>query len=382
MSCNRTKDYEIEVGVAKCIGNTPLDAEKWGGGTYPTVSKIYPVIEPAVPNETPEYYENTEQTGNVVKKKDEQTSIPVSDSINTHIYPESFGFWAFSALSYEDLSGPHADSGDQAHIYELRGVGRDQCTYTDAEAVLATANAGLSPAYNASDIVNSDICITKEMGPADYKVCNARCESATFTGNQKEGLRAELSYIAETKTTDAGKTESGAWSLTKTDFQNLALMRQATCEVNSVAVGIYDFSIGVNWGLASDRYPTGSGLRRAEPFTTGPTTVEVSFTIDSHSSLTFEDYRKNNTIVPLKIECTQSSGFVGFYMAELQIQGVDVDPSDGSRQSVTAKAVFPEGTDPFTTERTFDAGEVSLLHNPSFYMIVKNSKTINYMREE
>lgn len=387
MSCaTRTKGYEVREGIAPCVGLTPTTAERWGGGTYPAVTKIFKTHSIVVPTEAPEFEDNIEVTGDVSKGRDYLTAKPNEGTISTLIYLESVGSFLYPALGYADLSGPHADGSLQAHIFEIDGTGFDQCAYTSAEAALATANLSLSPAYDAGDRKNREFTRLIDLGPDDRKQANCRVNSFTLSGNGKETIKCEIGFLSEEIVKDTGKTESGAWTFTSADFQNPLQFRQTSSfEVEGVEVGILDFNYTLSKEMDGERYPNGTGnngLNRAEPFTTGPATVELTFTVEKHDALTWENYRDNDTNIAIKHEFTQgSTGFFGVYFPEVQVKNAEVDIANGSRINITAVANFREGTDSFATERTFDGGEIALLNQTPMYIIVKNSKTINYMRE-
>ena len=386
MTCaNRTKGFKVVEGFAYGTGLTPTAGELWGGGTAPTVDNRFVTETPIPPSETPEYYENVETTGDVSKNGDYLTAIPSEGSITTLVYPQSTGFFLYHGLGAVDYSGPHADGSLEMHMFELDGNGRDQCSYTSAEAALATANASLNPIYDSSDIKNRDFTRLVAMGPADYKQVNCRINAFTFMGTQKEPLKIEAGFVSEVVNKDETKTDSSAWTLTDSDFINpLQLRNTSAFEVQGVEVGIFDFNYAVEWDIDPDRYPTGtsnSGLSRAEPFTNSAK-VNVTFTVEKHDSLLWENYRDNATTVKIKHEMTLgSTGFLGLYMPEVQIKTVEVDPQGGSRIAITAEAHHVTGADPFSTERTHDGGTVTRLYNTPIYAILKNSVTDNYGRQ-
>ena len=387
MSCaNRTKGYQVQEGFAYGVGLTPTSSELWGGGTYPTVDTIFKTTTPTPPTETPEYYDNDETTGDVSKSRDYLTAKPNEGTATTLVYPESTGFFLYNALGYADLSGPHADGSLYAHIFEIDGTGFDQCGYTSAEAALATANTSLSPSYNSGDRKNRDFVRLQNMGPADYKQANCRINSFVISGTSKEPVKYELGFLSEEVEKDTGKTESSAWTFTQSDFTSPIQLRQTSSfEVEGTEVGIMDFNYTLSKEIDGDRYPTGTandGFNRGEPFTNGPATVELTFTVEKHDALTWENYRTNNTNIAIKHEFTQSTtGFLGIYFPEVQVKTAEPDPAGGSRINITAVANYVTGTDPFDTERTFDVGEISRLYKTPMYIILKNSKSINYMRQ-
>lgn len=386
MSCaTRTKGYEVREGFVPCVGLTPTTAEKWGGGTFPTVDTIYKTSSITPPVEAPEYYDNDESTGDVSKSRDFLVAKPNEGTSTTYVYPESVGTFLYSGLGGVDYSGPHDSGSLKWHMFELDGTGFDQCEYTSVESALATANVGLSPAYNVGDIKNRDLTRLIEMGPADYKQANCRINSFTISGTAKEPLKIEFGYLSEEVVKDESKTDSGSWTFTQSDFNNPIELRQTSAfEVQGTSVGIFDFSYALTKEMDGDRFPTGTdneGLNRAEPFTTGGATVELSFTVEKHDALTWENYRDNDTLVNIKHEFTQgSTGFFGVYFPEVQIKNVEVDPSGGSRVAVTAMAHHCTGVDPFSTERTHDGGTVARVYNTPMYCILKNSKNVNYGR--
>ena len=303
MTCaTRTKGFKVVEGMAYGVGLTPLAGERWGGGTLPTVDTRFVTETPAIPSEVPEFYENTEATGDVSKNRDYLTAIPSEGTIDSLIYPQSHGFFLYHGLGAVDYSGPHADGSLNLHLFELDGNGRDQCLYTTAEAGLATANVALSPAYDSGDIKNRDFTRLVAGGPADYKQGNCRTNNFTSSGTQKEPLKLSLGFASESVTKDESKTESGAWTLTDTDFTTpLQLRNTSAFQVEGVEVGIFDFSYAVEWDIDVDRYPTGtanSGLSRAEPFTNS-VKVYVQFTVEKHDVLLWENYRDNDTSVKI-----------------------------------------------------------------------------------
>ena len=386
MTCaTRTKGFKVVEGFAYGVGLTPSTSELWGGGTYPSVDTRFVTETPVPPTETPEYYENIEATGDVSKNKDYLTAIPSEGTINTLNYPQSMGFFLYHGLGAVDYSGPHADDTLQMHLFEIDGNGRDQCSYTSAESALATANVGLSPAYNSGDIKNRDFTRLIAMGPADYKQANCRINNFTISGTQKEPLKIEAGFVSEIVVKDESKTDSSAWTLTDSDFTTPLQLRNTTAfQVQGVEVGIFDFSYATEWDIDPDRYPTGTannGLSRAEPFTNSAK-VNVQFTVEKHDALTWENYRDNATTIKVKHELTLgATGFLGLYFPEVQIKTVEIDPAGGSRVAITAEAHYRTGANPFTTECTHDGGEIALLYNTPMFAILKNSKTINYGRQ-
>lgn len=386
MTCTtRTKGFKLQQGVVNCVGLTPTTAEKWGGGTYPTVDKIYLTEDVTVPSETPEYYENIDSTGDASKDRDHLVAIPTEGTITTKVYPESAGIFLYTAMGYADLSGPHTDGSLQAHLFEIDGNGLEQCEYTTAEAALATANGALSPAYNSGDIKNRDFTRLIEMGPADYKQANCRVTGLTISGNSKEPLKFEISFVSEVVEKDGTKTESASWTLTQDDFATPIQLRHTTSfEVEGTEFGIFDFSYALTWDADTDRFPTGtsgSGLNRDEPMTNS-CAVELNFTIDRHDSTVWEGYRNSDTTIAIKHELTLgSTGFLGFYFPEVQVKTVEIDPTGGSRLAITAVANHCIGADPFATERTFGVTTVARVNSTPMYVILKNSKTANEMRK-
>jgi hypothetical protein len=386
MTCaNRTKGFKLVEGFAYGVGLTPTSAELWGGGTYPTVDTRYVTETVAPPSETPEYYENIETTGDVSKNKDYLTAIPSEGATNSLNYAQSMGFFLYHGLGAVDYSGPHADGSLNFHMFEIDGNGRDQCSYTSAEAALATANVGLSPAYDSGDIKNRDFTRLLSMGPADYKQANCRINNFVISGTQKEPLKIEAGFVSEIVEYDESKTESSAWTLTDSDFLNPMQLRNTSAfQVQDVETGIFDFNYTTEWDIDVDRYPTGTantGLSRAEPFTNSAK-VNVQFTVEKHDSLTWENYRDNATTVKIKHELTVgTTGFLGLYFPEVQIKTVEIDPTGGSRIAITAEAHHVTGADPFSTERTHDGGTVTRLYDTPMYAILKNGKAINYGRQ-
>jgi len=386
MSCaNRTKGFKVVEGFAYGVGLTPLAGEKWGGGTYPTVDTRYVTETVVPPSETPEYYENIETTGDVSKNQDYLTALPSEGNVTSLGYTESMGFWLYHGLGAVDYSGPHDDGSLKFHMFELDGNGRDQCSYSAAEAALATANGDLSPAYDAGDIKNRDFTRLVAMGPADYKQVNCRLNNFTLSGTQKEPIKIEAGFVSEIVDKDAAKTDSGSWTLTDSDFTNPIQLRNTSAfEVQGVETGIFDFNYAVEWEIDQDRYPTGtsnSGLSRAEPFTNSAK-VNITFTVEKHDALTWENYRDNATTVRIKHEfAIGSTGELGVYFPEVQIKTAEIDPANGSRIAITAEAHHVNGTDPFSTERTHDGGTVARLYDTPMYAILKNSKDVNYGRQ-
>ena len=388
MACNRTQERLINAGVKGGVGFTPTTAEKWGGGTLPTIGAGdgYRVTDVSLPNETVEMFENDETSGGLGKFDSLVVGKPVNDGIAGYVSAEAIGKILFPSMGYADLTGPASDgAGKYASIIETRMIGKDQCTYSASEAVKATANISLSPAYNASDIVNCELNFLKTLGPADYKIGNLRVQSLKIAGTSGEPWTFEISGPAEVLSKDAGKVESGNLTTTAADFANRANFRNTVCKVNSTEVAIHSFEINEAWSLADGRYPTGtanSGLSIAEPFCTDGVTVEGSFVVDKHDTLDFETDQLNGAIKNLKFENTDSSSnMIGLYFPAIQYTSAEVDKSDGSKINVSFKAVVNRSSDPFTTERTINAVEIPLEYADTlFYAKVLNTKTVNYMR--
>ena len=388
MTCTRTRESDLKIGFVGGVGLTPTDAEKWGGGTVPSIGAGdgYRSTDVSLPNETTSHFENNETTGGLGKFEDLVVTKPVNDGFTGLIHLESIGRVLFPALGYADLSGPASDgAGKLAHIFETRMVGKDQCGYTATEAAKATANVGLSPAYNVGDIVNAEINIIKTLGPADYKVGNLRIQNFKIAGTSGEPWNFEVSGPAETLTKDAGKVESGNMTTTEADFASLVNFRNTTAELNGSEISIHSFEVNKSWALADGRQPTGTsngGLAIGEPFCTDGVTVEGSFVVDKHDTLDFENDQLSGAIKNLKIENTDSaSNMIGLYFPAIQYTSAEIDKSDGSKINVSFKAVVNRSTDPFTSERTIDSTEIPLEYADTlFYIKVLNTKTANYMR--
>lgn len=389
-----SKEYLLLRGIAKAKGNSPATADLWGGGTAPTVGAGSILrFDEYTPSSTPEFYEDGSNTGQMAARKAEVVAVLPSLSAKIKMYPNSIGNLLFACFGYEDLSGPKAAGSAKQHIFEIRSRGKDQEAYTSAEATLATANASLSPAYNAADRVNACLIGLERTEVYDEKMINWAISEFTIHGSSKEPIMLELSGPVERTTQDTNRTESA--NLTDTSDGKVLFTRHCSAKFGPYvapvgnadavlpSVDLFDFSIKTAFEMADSNVTTGtsnSGLSRAEPVCTGGVKVEIELTINKHDSLTPKQLEQAGTICSLLITANNGSEKLSLCVPEMQVKSATPEYSDGSRWKIKAEAVLPTSTDPFPATRTPASTPTALMHNPIWYAVLNNSSTTNYMR--
>jgi hypothetical protein len=387
-----TKDYLLKFGAIKATGNSPAAGALYGGATNPTLGannqRRYDEVDIS---DTPETYEDMSKTGDLGTREHEIAAIPVSYTLKTKVYPETTGLELFGCFGYADLGGPRLLGGKRKHIFELRTAGKDQTAYRSDEAALATANASLSPAYNANDRINPYLHVLRQLGDYDETAINSAVKEFTISGEPKSAIMLEMSGPCERVVRDTNKTQGNA--LTEPTAQDgvyfmtrhcRAFFGQYVAPIGSAdavlnEVDLISFSIKTAFGMAEDIFTTRSALNRSEPVSTDKLDVDIDLTINRHEGVDYKLLEQAGTITSLKITATRGTDIMHLLIPEAQIMNAKEEIGDGSRWTLQLKARRPKNADPFIASRG-GASAVALIHRPPFYVVLDNDQTTNYMR--
>lgn len=387
-----SKDYLLKFGVIKAKGNAPATGDLYNGATNPTLGAGHlRRWDEADISDTPEVYEDASKTGTMAVRESEVTAVPVTWSAKTKIYTEVNGAELIGCFGYADLGGPRTASSKRLHILELRTLGKDQTPYTGAEAALATANAGLSPAYNANDRVNTYLHILRQLADYDETAINCKVKEFTLSAEPKMPLMLEMSGSAERVLRDTNKTQGNALTEPAAQDGQYFLTRQfrayfgqyvapiASADAVLPEVDLISFSVKVAFGDADDIFTTRSGINRAEPQSTDKLDVDIELTINRHEDINYKLWEQAGTLLSLKLDGTRGTDRIILCLPECQIVNAKEEIGDGSRWTLQLKARRPKNADPFVASRG-GATAVALVHNPPFYIALTNDQTANYMR--
>lgn len=388
----QTKDFALRYALKKAVGNTPTSAELYGGGTYPTLGAgTQTRWQELQITDTPEKYEDSSSTGSQWSKQKEVSNVPVTWTGKTEVFVNNSLTEIVASLGFEDLSGPiNFDTTKYSHLIQLQPNGKDQRLYTSAEAADATANLNLSPAYNATDQINTYMRLGVEMGPYDEFCENANVSEFTFSCESKNPLMLEMNGQGEEVTRDTNKTSSATWTDRVSCDEKRFFMRHASCEFGPlgapIAVPIFNFEASVSLGVADDLFPTGtsnSGLSRAEPVSTGKQAVSVNFQINKHDTINYKNYEQADTICQLKVSFARGDYQMDFLFPSLNVISAEPEVGDGSKINIQAEGYIPCSADPFTAERSVSGTEQTLTYDKTpFYIMLVNENSENGMRYE
>ena len=388
----QSKDFALRYAIKKGVGNTPADADLYGGGTVPvTGANSQTNWEEAPIVDTPEKYEDISSTGNQWMRPKEVTAVPVTWNGKTSTYVNNTLTEMVCSLGYEDLSGPiNFDTTKYSHLISLMPDGKDQRLYTAEEAALATANGALSPAYDPTDQINTYFKLGVEMGPDDLFSNNSNVQEFTISCESKNPQMLEMSGLGEFTVRDTAKTESANWTDRVGCDEAKFFMRHASCFFGPlgtpIEVPIFNYTITGTLGMADDLFPTGTsnaGLSRAEPVSTGNQTVQVEFQINKHDTIDYKNYEQTDTECQLKIDLTRGNFQMIHLFPSLNIISAEPEISDGSKINITAEGQIPCNPDPFLAERSISGTEQALLYPETpYYQMWVNENSENGMRYE
>jgi len=388
----QSKDFALRHGLKKQVGNTPAAADLYGGGTNPTTGANSQTRWTSLTiTDTPEKYEDASNTGNQWSKQKEVSAVPVTWEGSTEVFVDNSLTELVSSFGYEDLDGPiNYATTKEAHLISLLPSGKDQRLYTATEAADATANAGLSPAYAASDVINTYLKLGTEFGPYDEFANNCQVGSFTLSCEAKNPLMLEMSGTAEDVTRDVTKAQSANWTERVGCDEAKFFMRHATASFGPLGapidVAIFNISVSVELGVAGDLFPTGtsnSGLSRSEPVSTGKQAVNLEFSINKHDTINYKNYEQTDTECQLSVTFTRGDKILNILVPSINVISATPEVGDGSKINISAEAFIPCGADPFTTERSISGTEQTLTYPETpLYMMLSNANGQNGMRYE
>lgn len=387
-----TKDYQLKYGLIKARGNTPATADLYNGTNNPTLgaNNLRRWDECDI-SDTPETYEDMSKTGDMGVREHEISAVPVSWTGKTKIYPEVTGLELVMCFGYADLGGARLISSKRRHLFELRTAGKDQTAYQANEAALATANASLSPAYNANDRINVYGHLLRQLGDYDETAINTAVKEFTISGEPKSALILDMSGTAERVVRSTGKTQGnaltdpaaqdGIYFMTRHCRAFFGQYAAPTPPADTVLpeVDLIQFSIKSSFGMAEDIFTTRSALSRSEPVSTDKLDVDIDLTINRHEGIDYKNLEQAGTLMSLRITATRGTDVLNLLIPECQIMNAKEEIGDGSRWTLQLKARRPKNTDPFVGTRG-GASAIALVHAPPFYAVLDNDQNLNYMR--
>lgn len=387
-----TKDYQLKYGLIKARGNTPATADLYNGTNNPTLgaNNLRRWDECDI-SDTPETYEDMSKTGLMGVREHEISAVPVSWTGKTKIYAETTGLELVTCFGYADLGGSRLVGGKRQHLFELRTAGKDQTAYRSDEAALATANASLSPAYNANDRVNVYGHLLRQLGDYDETAINTAVKEFTISGEPKSALMLDMSGTAERVVRDVNKTQGNALTTPAAEDGLYFMTRHCKAffgayvapigAADSVIpeIDLIQFSIKSSFGMAEDIFTTRSALNRSEPVSTDKLDVDIDLTINRHEGIDYKNLEQAGTLMTLRITATRGTDVLHLLIPECQILNAKEEIGDGSRWTLQLKARQPKNSDPFNATRG-GASAIALIHRPPFYAILVNDQNTNYMR--
>lgn len=386
----RTTDFGLQYGAkfSKQLDTTPADLYGGANSQVPGANDLMKFDELKL-TDTPEQFQDVSTNGTQFETGQLVSATPVQFQGTIKAYTHGIERLLVSALGYERLDGPVENAGKFCRLICLAPNGKDQRTYTAAEAALVVG-------YDADDRINTYLNFAVTKGPSDELAKNGSIKSFTIKAESKGPLMLEIAGSAERLTRDATKAASAALTLasgTQQSYYMLRDFRDPSTGASLIKMGpagsmtalsALSMSVSVELGQADGQYPTGTsngGLSQAEPVATGPSTITVEIKRYLQNNDTFKTWEQVGTEVAFSAEAAKGDDGLAICVQRLQVTAVELDEADGGSITITAKGYLLSATsEAFTAIRTFNSAIIDLPFNTGMFLKVVSPNAVNQLR--